>query len=172
MPPVLLALVKQGRVPAVEQLLDSEADPNTVDPATGETPLFSALAQRDTQPQLLALLMESELAERAAGLGSSSASLGLACATAAAVCSVLDASARRLHWTEDPHRCLTLLAAPPQTAPTRTCVTQTAPPRFCWPSAAVTMGQSPSCSGWRGRGAQLPGARSGSLDIPMARTPP
>ena len=59
-PAVLLAEVKQGRVPAAETLLDAKADPNAVDAATGETPLFFALAQRQEQPRLLQLLLNSE----------------------------------------------------------------------------------------------------------------
>ena len=56
---VLLAEVKQGNVPAAEALLSSgAADPNVVDPATKETPLFYALAERQRQPQLLPLLLD------------------------------------------------------------------------------------------------------------------
>ena len=57
---MLLAQVKEGRVPAVEQLLGGAADPNVADAATGETPLFYAVAQRAQSPQLLPLLLSSE----------------------------------------------------------------------------------------------------------------
>jgi ankyrin repeat protein len=58
----LLAQVKQGAAPAVEQLLGGAADPNAVDSATGATPLLLAVEQR--QPALLQLLLNSEWAQR------------------------------------------------------------------------------------------------------------
>lgn len=55
----LIAAVKQGRVPAAEQLLGGAADPNAVDAATGETPLFLAIPQAVEQPDLLQQLLDS-----------------------------------------------------------------------------------------------------------------
>ena len=63
---VLLGAVQRGRVPAVEALLAGLADPNTVNKATGETPLFAAVGERKAEPQLLPLLLQSETAAQGA----------------------------------------------------------------------------------------------------------
>lgn len=57
-PAVLLAQARQGSVPAVEELLSEQGDPNVADPVTGETPLFAALEQAAMgEPELLTLLL-------------------------------------------------------------------------------------------------------------------
>jgi hypothetical protein len=52
----LLAAVKEGNAPAAETLLAHAANPNAVDAATGDTPLFYAV---ESQQELLPILLES-----------------------------------------------------------------------------------------------------------------
>lgn len=56
---VLLAKVKEGDAAAAEALLAGEANPNVPDAATGETPLFAAVEQAASNPNLLQLLLVS-----------------------------------------------------------------------------------------------------------------